>query len=253
MSDAFPRAYERVILSHSSHYVPNDMSKKHLERFLSSTDFPVLRRPPSKLSDSQSISAGQDETHSNSNMHVVCRTLHPREPSCFKNYVNALLYESRKVWKWVGAFGALSIALRYRGEVLRRPGKLARQWLVSTARGTAFVVGNITTSWYLTCLMQQILPPGMFVNSRWLVNGALSSLWILVLPPKRRDEIALYVGRLAALSMWRAYRLKGGPHLPYGEVVIFGTAWAHLSESMRTGEKVGGLMGLGIAEVERKR
>ncbi len=43
----------------------------------------------------------------------------------------------------------------------------------------------------------------------------MASLWILALPRKRRDEIAFYVSRLAALTAWDTWRLQGGGSIPY--------------------------------------
>lgn len=47
-------------------------------------------------------------------------------------------------------------------------------------------------------------------KSRFALNGALGSLWILILPPGRRAEISLYAMRVALLTMWKAWKLSGG-------------------------------------------
>lgn len=120
--------------------------------------------------------------------------------------------------------------------------------------------------------------------NRLLLNGALASFPILILPPRRRDAIALYVARLAAQCAWTLWRLEGSAADPsanstastsepsdaprkayptrralgvlaqlaraYGEVVVFGAAWAYLARMQRAGVRVGGVVGQAVAFVE---
>jgi hypothetical protein len=77
-------------------------------------------------------------------------------------------------------------------------------------------------------------------------------LWIYALPHNRRKAISIYVGRLAALSMWRAWLKLGGWSLKYGEVLIFAVGWSFLLQLRASGWHIEGLMRKGIKFIEGK-
>jgi hypothetical protein len=85
---------------------------------------------------------------------------------------------------------------------------------------------------------------------RWIINGSLASLWVYALPPKRQTEISVYVSRIGALSLWRAYLNHGGVYLPYGEVLLFAAGWASLLQLREGGWKIEGLMRRAITFIE---
>ncbi|KAH8119618.1 hypothetical protein DFH11DRAFT_1686427 [Phellopilus nigrolimitatus] len=234
-SKIFPKSYESIILSYSTRYVPPNMSRQELEELLSSFSEGKRDAPSHKLGH-----------HNN-----LCAKLHPNESSCLKNYLKAWLHEFLRAFGWVGVFSALPILLSKsrRAVLMDRPLQVLKSWLISTIRGTAFIVGSINTSWALTCLLQRIIPPGSLARSRWIINGSVGSLWILILPEKRRTELTLYVARLSALCAWRAWRLHGGKALPYGEFALFALSWMQLAKLQQRGEKITGLVGLGLEKL----
>jgi hypothetical protein len=87
---------------------------------------------------------------------------------------------------------------------------------------------------------------------RWVINGSIASLWVYALPPKRQTEISVYVGRLGALSMWRAWRKHGGWSIKYGEVLMFALGWSFLLQLRSSGWQVEGLMRRAIKFIEGK-
>ena len=78
----------------------------------------------------------------------------------------------------------------------------------------------------------------------------MASLWVYALPPKRQTEISVYVGRIGALSLWRAYLNHGGVYLPHGEVLLFAAGWASLLQLREGGWKIEGLMRRAITFIE---
>lgn len=83
-----------------------------------------------------------------------------------------------------------------------------------------------------------------------MINGSIASLWIYALPPKRQAQISVYVGRIGALSVWRAYLNHGGIYLPGGEVLFFAAGWSALLRLREGGWKIEGLMRRAIKFVE---
>ncbi|EJD03402.1 uncharacterized protein FOMMEDRAFT_20509 [Fomitiporia mediterranea MF3/22] len=244
-SEAFPSVYERVILSNSTHYVPPEMTRTELEELLRNATFSRQSASTTPTSSTQPQSK---------HAYTLCAELHPSEPSCLKNYIKASLDESSRTWRWVGAFSVLPILLSKKNKEMlaRDPMRVLWKWLTATVRGTAFVTGSITTAWATTCLLQRMLPRHKLKQARWMINASISSLWILILPSKRRNEIALYVARLAALCAWRIWRLEGGPAIPFGDIALFACSWMQLSRLQRRGEKITGLVGLGLSMVQPK-
>ncbi|KAL5506933.1 hypothetical protein ACEPAH_6389 [Sanghuangporus vaninii] len=235
-SEAFPHAYERVIFSNSTHYVPPSMKKAELEEILQNATF------------SETPLDGHNPKRRHN--YELCAKLHPQEPSCLKNYLFACLSESLKTSWWVGAFSALPFLLSKRKVISKNPVLVLRRWLSATIRGTVFVSASITTAWAMTCLLQRILPKEWLRRTRWLINASIASLWILILPDKRRVEISLYVARLAALCAWRAWRLHGGASIPFGDIALFALSWLQLTRLSMKGEKISGLVGLALTKIQ---
>lgn len=52
------------------------------------------------------------------------------------------------------------------------------------------------------------------------MNGAVASLWILVLPPHRRKDISLYVARFAALNLYQTVKFRTGFSIPYAALSV---------------------------------
>ena len=121
---AFPKAYEKVILSvrryskdsvdselkesaqceqHSTRYVPKGTSKQDLDTILSGQ---ISEQRPLK-SDAY--------THHNHQ----CSQLHPSQPSCILNYLDGLVSEFLRVGRWMGVFFAVIISLQKRKEILK--------------------------------------------------------------------------------------------------------------------------------------
>ncbi|KAI5118202.1 hypothetical protein M0805_005556 [Coniferiporia weirii] len=252
-SEAFLRSYEDVILSHSTHYVPPGTSTAALRKTILECTSPGPAPTPTQSSarkdeDEPPRKHEHEHEHVLRHQNALCARLHPDEPSCLKNYARAWVHESLRAGRWVGAFGAVSVVLsaERRGALVRMPVRTLKAWLVSTVRGTAFVVGSINTSWAITCVLQRLLPEGALPRTRWLINGSLASLWILVLPEKRRAEMAMDVARLAALCAWKMWRMGGGVGVPYGEVVLFAPSWMRLVALQRRGERITGVVGMGL-------
>lgn len=88
---------------------------------------------------------------------------------------------------------------------------------------------------------------------RWVINGSIASLWVYALPTKRQTEISVYVARLGALSMWRAWLKHGGWYINNGEILLFAFGWAFLLQLRTGGWKIEGLMKRAIKFVEGKK
>jgi len=103
----------------------------------------------------------------------------------------------------------------------------------------------------MLCLYPRVLPPHILPRTRILLNGFVASFWILILPDARRAAIALYVARLAALSLFEYWKFKGGHSMRCGEILLFAASWARLMDLKRKGESVGGLLEMIMRRVER--
>jgi len=237
-SDAFPKAYTRVVISNSTRYVPPGTTNKQISDILTRPSTPIADRGRSR-----------SRLHHNSQ----CATLHPNEPSCLKNCIRSCVFESAKVGRWIGIFVALSLILtrRRRARLRATPTKVLLEWLLSSTRGTAFIVGSVTSAWALNCASQRSSFTNNFPHTRWLTIGSMASLWILALPRKRRDEIAFYVARLAALSAWDTWRLNGGESIPYGDCALFALSWARIVSLKKSGEEITGVVGMALNAVDR--
>ncbi|KLO05517.1 hypothetical protein SCHPADRAFT_839284 [Schizopora paradoxa] len=235
-SEAFPKAYTKVIISNSTHYVPQRMTNRQISDVLT-TPSRIIR------SDNGAV------YHHNSQ----CATLHPNEPSCLKNCIRSCSYGSARIGRWIGAVIALSLIITHKKRARLRAAPLSvfKEWLISSTRGTAFIAGSITSAWALNCASQRVSFADKFPHLRWLWIGSTASLWILALPRKRRDEVAFYVARQAALSTWNTWRLQGGGYIPYGDVILFGLSWAQLFSLRKSGEEITGVVGIALRAVEQ--
>ncbi|OCB89730.1 hypothetical protein A7U60_g3078 [Sanghuangporus baumii] len=243
-SEGFPHAYERVIFSNSTHYVPPSMKKAELEEILQNATF----------SETSLDNRNPKRRHN----YELCEKLHPQEPSCFKNYLFACLSESLKTSWWVGAFSALSFLLSKRRE---SNACVAKMVICDDTRDDICIrqcyhcLGNdLFAPAYPTQGVakenSRILPKEWLRRTRWLINASIASLWILILPDKRRVEISLYVARLAALCAWRTWRLHGGASIPSGDIALFALSWLQLTRLSMKGEKISGLVGLALAKIQ---
>lgn len=236
-SDAFPKAYTRVIISHSTRYVPPGTTNKQISD--------ILTRPSTLIRDHI-----QDDSHHHNSQ---CATLHPGEPSCLKNCIRSCAFESARIGRWIGIFVALSLIVtrNKRARLRAAPSKVFLEWFILSTRGTAFIAGSITSAWALNCASQRSSLANNLPRIRWLAIGSMASLWILALPRKRRDEIAFYVSRLAALTAWDTWRLQGGGSIPYGDCILFALSWARLVSLKKSGEEITGAVGMALRAVEQ--
>ncbi|KZV80869.1 hypothetical protein EXIGLDRAFT_845163 [Exidia glandulosa HHB12029] len=232
-------SYEQIVVNHSSGYIPRGKKKSDILAVLTTTDYPRITREQAREMKAHPL-------HSR----YVCAALHPDTPSCLENYLASMVHECSKVWKWMGAAGALAILYKRRSGVASHPYAAFREWFSYTARSTLFAAGSINTAWALICFWQRVLPGTTAPRLRFLLNGSLASLWILVLPPSRRKDISLYVARLAALNAYQTVKAKTGLSVPYGEVLIFAAALTSLIKSHQAGRRVGGLSSLILKGVE---
>lgn len=155
-----------------------------------------------------------------------------------------------------------------------RPVEAIRAWVDYTIRGSLYVTGSVQTVWGAICLLQRILPGTFMPKSRyvpppfsilfspfstfplntkprrWIINGTLASLWVYALNSRRQSQISIYVARLGLLSLWRAYKKRAYPSLPYGELLIFALGWEALKELQDGGWRIEGLMRRAVAYVE---
>lgn len=231
--------YSAIVTNHSAAYMPNGKTKQDITNLLANTDYPRITREQARAMKAHPL-------HSR----MVCATLHPDTPSCLENFLSSMLREFMNIAKWMGAAGFLAVLYKRRGRVLSKPLPALREWLSYTARSSLFASGGVNTAWGLICLLQRLLPGTSIPRLRFLANGTLASLWILVLPPGRRKGISLYVFRFAVLNAYQVVKSKTGWCLPYGEVLIFALAFTSLLRTQRSGGRVGGLASLLLKSVD---
>jgi len=167
-----------------------------------------------------------------------------------KNHLKAWVDGIPQRAKWGAGCGALSTLSGFKKRVMAEPVAAVREWLDYTIRGILYVNGSVQTVWGVTCILQRIFPGNFVPKNRWIINGSIASLWIYALPHKRQTEISVYVSRIGALSLWRAYLNHGGVYLPRGEVLLFAAGWASLLQLREGGWKIEGLMRRAITFIE---
>ncbi|KAF8497644.1 hypothetical protein JB92DRAFT_2986889 [Gautieria morchelliformis] len=229
----FPRGYGDLILRHSGYGSGEPVER--LVEFLGQTKFEC--HPPGVLSSSQPPESPEIQP---AHTRVVCARLHPGTTSCTETYIRAWLTQFPKVFTWVSAFGTLSLLFKRR-KIRESPLNVFKDWFVSSIRGTAFVVGSINTCWGLTCLFQRILRPGSIPHVRWIANGLLGNLWVLVLPASRRTDFALYCTRLAIVSCWDLCN-QWSPK--YAEALVLALSWSSLYCDRRVERGPRGMAGM---------
>jgi hypothetical protein len=229
MPDTFPASYEGVIVDHSRHYLSHiDELRTHIKQ-------------PGNIANATTGLSKRGHKY------VACTKLHPQDPSCWSTYVKAWEEEVPRCLKWVSAFGLLSTFMSYRRGKDKRLWTAFDAWLRYTVTGTVFVVGSMSSSAAMTCALQRILPPTTLPRTRWFLNGAIGSLWILALPVKRRKQIALYTFRLALMSFWKAQKSVTGLSLKNGEVLFLAACWTSL---VAQPGNIDGLVGTALRFIE---
>ncbi|KAG8928470.1 hypothetical protein FRC02_006866 [Tulasnella sp. 418] len=220
-----------MITDHSQHYIPSQTS---LPQFLE------------KLGSANHLRNSTGSGHH----FFTCTILHPTQMSCTKNFVQAWIHETRRAAPWVTSFTALAILLRKKRAIFNAgASELLLELLDSTARGTAYITGSITTAWGISCLLQRVLPSRFMPRARWLLNGSLSNVWILLLGKSRQAAISLYIARLATLSLWKVWISKGGPSIRFGELLILIASWVGL-DYVRAQGSIGSIMERTLSFVE---
>lgn len=73
----------------------------------------------------------------------------------------------------------------------------------------------------LTCFFQHYLPRTLFPRFRYFLNGFFSSIFIFAVPPSRRSQLGLYVGRMSLDSTYQVlvHKRKLRP-IPKGDVML---------------------------------
>ena len=197
----------------------------------------------------------------------ICLALHPSDPSCTRNYIQAIAHESAGVVKWVAGFEALNVLLKKSKQkktnedasYLSHPlpanqqtptnslSKTLKPFFLSSLLSTLFIAGSISTSWASTCLFAHTLPNTLLPRARFFLNGLLGSTWIFILPAGRRAEISMYVLRVTLVNVWNLISIKArGSRGKVGvgrmaEVTVFAMGWVGLLGLVRRGYRVDGV------------
>lgn len=167
----------------------------------------------------------------------MCAMLHPTEPSCKQTFINHFKNEWLASARFAGAFALVSSLVFRRKSWIRDPETQIFKVAAATVQGASIISGSIGTSWALICFFQKFLPPSVFPRSRFFLNGFVSSyIWIHVVPPGRRRELALYTARSSLQSSWKILEKKGKVKaLPKGDVAILALGLALLAAVYESG------------------
>ncbi|KAG8974156.1 hypothetical protein FRB90_009816, partial [Tulasnella sp. 427] len=178
--------------------------------------------------------------------YLVCEVLHPTQVSCNKNFLKAFKEEAHRFAPWVA--GATAVNMLFTGRC--RLGKrsfiaVVFDFVNSAFRGTTYLSGSITTIWGISCVLQRVLPAGRFSKARWVINSSLASMWILLLSRSRQVAISLFQFRLAAYSVWKVWKSRGGWSIKHGDLWLIAACWVALIhyKDRTAGKRITGMVG----------
>ncbi|KAH7108094.1 hypothetical protein BKA62DRAFT_6830 [Auriculariales sp. MPI-PUGE-AT-0066] len=227
--DSVQPSYERIVLNHSSGYIPRGKAKEDVVELIRNSNYPKITREAAR-----SLEPRAHPLHTR----YVCACMHPETPSCLENFISSMIHECRAIWQFFGVFGLAMVLLKRRAGVVKHPWAAYKQWVSYTVSSTLFAAGSITTAWGFVCFWQRLLPGTSLPRIRIMLGGIVSSLWILVLPPNRRKDISLYVARFAILNAYQTIKAKTSFNIPYGEVPLFALALTSLLQTKQSGNPV---------------
>lgn len=133
---------------------------------------------------------------------LLCALLHPTEPSCKRNFLKFWATEWKASARFISIFLAAFNLLKWKAWK-RDPENSLFQFAMGVIQGATVISGSIGTAWALTCAFQHYFPRNFLPQSRYLLNGFLSSIFIFAVPAARRAQLGLYVGRLSLDSSWQ--------------------------------------------------
>ncbi|KAG9041170.1 hypothetical protein FS837_012647, partial [Tulasnella sp. UAMH 9824] len=212
---------------HCRRYLPISRTLEDVRRILNNTDH------------AKSI-------YSSPHNYVVCEVLHPTQVSCKKNFIKSFKEEANRFAPWVAGATAVNMLFSGRFQFGKRSfTTIAFDFVNSTFRGTTYLSGSVTTIWAISCVLQRVLPVGKFSKTRWIINGSLSSLWILLLSRSRQVAISLFQFRLAVYSVWKIYKSRGGRSIKHGDLWLIAACWVALIhyKDRTVGKRITGIIG----------
>ncbi|PWN45534.1 hypothetical protein IE81DRAFT_320296 [Ceraceosorus guamensis] len=255
-SDCFPKGYGDLIMARSSAYVPP--RPQHLPDDIpwpsgrtvvdniaalstpskTASAYPAFSSPllsaltPSKhpTSPYDAINPLLDYAPAHpSHANLLCAVLHPRDPSCSNNFVSFWKREWVASAKFVAAVMAVLNLIGIK-KVIKDPETAIFKYGMAVLQGATLISGSIGSAWALICFFQHWLPRNLLPQARYFLNGFLSSIFIFAVPPARRQQLGMYVGRLSAKSYWATLvKHKRVKPVKNGEALLLGAALAILA------------------------
>ena len=213
--DAFPSSYGKVIMARSTAYIPQrppglpasiewpepreianviaDLS----ERTKTKTPYPSFSAPL--------LSALTPSEHPTTTLHklnpildyspahpahtnMLCAVLHPKEPSCSRNFARFWIKEWVASARFVAIFAAIAQAFSWK-KVMRDPETALFRYVTAIVQGATVISGSIGSAWGLTCFSQHYLPRTLLPRLRYFFIGVISCVFILAVPQQRRAAL----------------------------------------------------------------
>jgi hypothetical protein len=202
-----------------------ELSRLNWPPFISPILFPSTKNPlPATVARIDPITSGANPAL----RYTSCAVLHPREPSCTKNFLHyfaaafpgnvrffALIY---------GAFALLGVK-----SAVKNPVTFINKLSARILRMAIFVTGAIGTSWASICFFNRLLPSKTLPTQRFFLGGFLGGIWAFIARQRERGNF-LYSARLSIDSLWKVGRKRGWwKGIKNGDVLLFTASLAFLN------------------------
>ncbi|KAI5356915.1 putative transmembrane protein [Septoria linicola] len=152
--------------------------------------------------------------------HTSCAFLHPKDPSCARNFLRYWLSAFPPVLKFFTLiYGAFAL-LAYKA-LLKNPSPVLNRVSKRIIKMSLFITGAIGTSWGSICLFNNTLPRSFLPTQRWALGGLMGGMWAYVARDAERDNF-MYSFRLSLDSFYKVGKKRGWWRgVKNGDVLLF--------------------------------